>query len=461
MNMHASDPTEEETEHSPWDHLRDLTNSGDGPALQAYLTRLEPTATVRALFRLSAEEQEQLVKLLPPDHAAEILEDLPDIHAADLIERLDANTAAEIVGELDSDHGADLLAELDVVGRQAILAEMSAEQAGKVRNLISYPPDVAGGLMGTEYYAYPISAKVSDFLADLRRRRQLIEYLPQRIILIDADRRPMGAVEIADVLIASPDTALATLSKAVEPVPVGADLDELEDYFKRIETLGAPVVDQNGRLVGRLRQYAVLDALAERAQEEQLRVQGIIGGEELRHLPIATRSKRRLSWLSINIVLNMIAASVIALFQDTISAVIALALFLPIVSDMSGCSGNQAIAVTMRELTLGIINPRDAFRVWWQEISVGVLNGLALGLLLGIVAYLWQGNALLGIVVGIALALNTVVAVSIGGTIPLLLKGIKADPAIASGPVLTTITDMCGFFLVLGLATLALPWLTR
>ena len=152
---------------------------------------------------------------------------------------------------------------------------------------------------------------------------------------------------------------------------------------------------------------------------------------------------------------------VIALFQDTISAVIALALFLPIVSDMSGCSGNQAIAVTMRELTLGIINPRDAFRVWWQEISVGVLNGLALGLLLGIVAYLWQGNALLGIVVGIALALNTVVAVSIGGTIPLLLKGIKADPAIASGPVLTTITDMCGFFLVLGLATLALPWLTR
>jgi magnesium transporter len=151
---------------------------------------------------------------------------------------------------------------------------------------------------------------------------------------------------------------------------------------------------------------------------------------------------------------------VIAVFQDTISAVIALAIFLPIVSDMSGCSGNQAIAVTMRELTLGIIEPRDALRVWWQEASVGVLNGIALGALLGLVAYLWQGSALLGAVVGAALALNTLVAVSIGGTIPLLLKGVGADPAIASGPVLTTITDMCGFLLVLGLATLALPWLT-
>ena len=314
--------------------------------------------------------------------------------------------------------------------------------------------------MGTEYFAYPIAAKVSDFLADLRRRRTHIELLPQRIILVDSDRKPMGAVEIADVLLADSGTSLATLSKAADPVRVDATLDELEDYFRRYETLGAPVVDLNGRLVGRLRQHAVLDAISERAQEEQLKVQGIVGGEELRHLPIGTRSKRRLSWLSINILLNIIAASVIALFQDTISAVIALALFLPIVSDMSGCSGNQAIAVTMRELTLGIIKPRDALRVWWQEISVGLMNGIALGLLLGVAAYLWQGNALLGAVIGVALALNTVVAVSIGGTVPLLLKGIRADPAIASGPILTTITDMCGFFLVLGLATLALPWLT-
>jgi magnesium transporter len=446
--------------HAPWDRLRELTTQGDAQALQAFLKDLEPLETVRALFRLSAEEQELLVELLPPQHAAELIEDLPDFHAADIIERLEPAAAADIVEELDSDLGADLLSEIAPMDAQAILDEMAPTYARKVKTLISYPPEVAGGLMSTEYYAYPVTASVKDFLEDLRRRRADVELLPQRVLLIDAGQRPTGAVEIADVLLTAPETPLATLSQAVEPVRVDEGLDELEDYFRRYETLGAPVVDSEGRLIGRLRQHAVFDAIAERAQEEQLKVQGIVGGEELRHLPITTRSRRRLSWLSINVVLNIIAASVIAFYQDTVAAVIALAVFLPIVSDMSGCSGNQAIAVTMRELTLGVIHPRDALRVWWQEASVGLLNGLALGTLLGAAAYLWQGNAVLGLVVGAALAINTLVAVSIGGTVPLLLKRLHADPALASGPVLTTITDMFGFFLVLGLATLALPWLT-
>jgi magnesium transporter len=164
-----------------------------------------------------------------------------------------------------------------------------------------------------------------------------------------------------------------------------------------------------------------------------------------------------LSWLSINIALNIMAASVIAFYEDTLTAVIALAVFLPIVSDMSGCSGNQAVAVSMRELTLGAALPRDVLRVWRKEVTVGLINGLALGMLLGIAAWAWKGNVVLGLVVGAALAVNTVVAVSIGGTVPLILKRFTLDPAVASGPLLTTITDMCGFFLLLGLASLVLP----
>jgi magnesium transporter len=155
----------------------------------------------------------------------------------------------------------------------------------------------------------------------------------------------------------------------------------------------------------------------------------------------------------VNILLNIIAASVIAFYEDTLSAMIALAVFLPIVSDMSGCSGNQAVAVSMRELTLGAANPRDAVRVWRKELSVGLINGLALGTLLGLAAWAWKGNPVLGIVVGLALGINTVLAVSIGGTVPLVLKRLGVDPAVASGPLLTTITDMCGFFLVLSLAS--------
>jgi magnesium transporter len=161
----------------------------------------------------------------------------------------------------------------------------------------------------------------------------------------------------------------------------------------------------------------------------------------------------------LNIVLNIVAASVIAFYEDTLSAVIALAVFLPIVSDMSGCSGNQAVAVSMRELSLGIVKPFEALRVWFQELSVGLMNGLVLGSLLALAAWLWKGNPYLGLVVGGALAVNTLVAVSIGGVVPLLLKRINVDPAIASGPILTTVTDMCGFFLVLSFATLMLPHL--
>ena len=157
---------------------------------------------------------------------------------------------------------------------------------------------------------------------------------------------------------------------------------------------------------------------------------------------------------------NVIAASVISLYEQTIAAVIAIAVFLPMVSDMSGCSGNQAVAVTLRELTLGLVRPVDALRVWAKEASVGLLNGAVLGVLIAIVAWLWKGNPFLGLVIGLALAINTVISVSIGGLVPLLLKRLNQDPAVASGPLLTTITDVVGFFLVLSLATLMMPLLT-
>jgi magnesium transporter len=177
-----------------------------------------------------------------------------------------------------------------------------------------------------------------------------------------------------------------------------------------------------------------------------------VSGEEIRTMPLLLRSRRRLSWLTVNIILNVIAASVIAFFQETLASAIALAVFLPIISDMSGCSGNQAVAVSMRELTLGVIRPTETLRVWAKEISVGCLNGLVLGGLLATVALAWKGSIFLGLVVGAAMAANTVIAVSLGGTIPLLLRRMGKDPALASGPILTTFTDVCGFLLVLGMA---------
>jgi magnesium transporter len=211
-------------------------------------------------------------------------------------------------------------------------------------------------------------------------------------------------------------------------------------------------------LLGAISRSAFADELRDRSDIDQLKRQGIID-DELRSMPLAVRSRRRLSWLSVNIVLNIAAASVIAMYEETIAAVIALAVFLPIVSDMSGNSGFQSAAVSMRELALGVIKPTEFFRVWRKEVGVGVINGVALGVMLGIAAWIWKGNPWLGLVVGGALALNTLVAVLIGGCAPLALKHFNYDPAVASGPILTTITDMVGFFLVLSIAAAAMPLL--
>jgi len=272
---------------------------------------------------------------------------------------------------------------------------------------------------------------------------RLVGVLPMRNLLFARRSQP-----VADIMIRDPLSVRDT-----------TPLDDLRDFFDAHHFLGVPVVDQSNRLLGVVHRNAVDYEATRAAESDFLKSQGIIGGEELRTMPVAQRAKRRLSWLSINILLNVGAAGVIAVYQDTLAQVIALAVFLPIISDMSGCSGNQAVAVSMRELSLGLVRPSELARVWLKEVSVGLINGSVLGLLVAVVAVLWDGNLYLGVVVGLALFANTVVAVSIGGTVPLLLKRFGFDPAVASGPLLTTVTDMCGFFLVLGLATAMLTYL--
>jgi magnesium transporter len=205
-------------------------------------------------------------------------------------------------------------------------------------------------------------------------------------------------------------------------------------------------------MIGVVTQDDALKIVEQEASEDLLKFSGIVGGEETRDMPFLRRSSRRLAWLSVNILLNLVAASIIWAHEDTIMAVIGIAMFLPIISDMSGCSGNQAIAVSIRELAMDLIAPRDFLRIWWKEASVGLLNGFVLGAQLGGIAYLWKGRLDLALVVGLALWLNTILSLTIGSLVPLLLKKMKKDPALASAPILTTLTDLCGFYLVLTLA---------
>lgn len=428
----------------------------DRSAIDAYLATLSGADVVRAMFRLDEDERHAVLTALAPEQAAEFIEDVPDEVAADLIEALPAAEAASIVTALPSHQQADLLAEVEDAEMHEILGAMSPDSAAAARELLGFDPHSAGGLMVREFLAFGPSATAREVLAALTSgERDASRHLLQFCYVVVGGAL-LGVVRTRDLVATAPNTPLADVMYTPTVVNAQADLATVDACLEEAEVLSLPVTDDAGAMLGIVEREHVDDALVEQAGDDHRKSLGIVGGEELRSMPLATRSGRRLSWLSINIVLNMISVSVIAAFEETLAAVIALAVFLPIVSDMSGCSGNQAVAVSMRELTLGVVGPRDALRVWWQEAKVGVLNGLALGALLGVAAWLWKDSAALGGVVAGALALNTLVAVSIGGTVPLMLKRFGMDPAVASGPVLTTVTDMCGFFLVLGLATLAL-----
>lgn len=435
--------------------LRSAIDAGDAEAADEALQELGPGESARAITRLPDEEQVQLLTVLPEEDAAHLLEAVPEPHAAQLVGQLETGEAASILNEVPSDEQADILLRLPPDRAEAILDRMEPEEAADARRLMRYPADTAGGLMVTEYLAYPVDETVEDVLRDLRANAQRYrEYDVQYAYVVDEAGRLVGVLPMRDLLLADRDAPVESLMVR-DPLRVddSTPLEDLERFFDQHPLFGVPAVDPQGRLRGVVRRQDVEEAAEERSSRTMLRFTGILGGEELRTMPLRLRSLRRLSWLSINIVLNLAAASVIAAYQDTLARAIALAIFLPIISDMSGCSGNQAVAVSMRELSLSLIRPRELARVLAKEAAVGLVNGIALGLILGVVAGLWQGNATLAMVVAVALAVNTVLAACLGGGVPLLLKGLGQDPALASGPILTTITDMCGFFLVLSLAS--------
>ena len=459
----AIDPPETpEPEQDPKplrEQVKNAVDARDAETLVALLDPLPPSAALRQLLLLVAEDRDILLAMVPAELAAELIIEAPIQAATDLVERLATDRAAEVLDKLNSDLQADIVGNLGAEDAHAILARLHPDDAADVRRLVEYEHGTAGGLMAAEAFNFPETATVGAVLRGIVSDEVGFErYRGQHPYVVDAEGRPVGVVSLRSLLTSNRSEMLSAIM--VPPVTVAVDttLDALEDLFDEHNFLGLPVVEADGRLVGVVSRSAVHDAALARSQSESMKRQGVVG-DELRSMPTWLRSRRRLAWLSANIVLNIIAASVISAYEETLAAVIAIAVFLPMVSDMSGCSGNQAVGVTMRELALGIVRPKDAIRVWRKEATIGVINGIALGILIGFVAWAWKGNPWLGLVIGSALAANTLLAVSIGGVVPLLLKKLGQDPAAASGPLLTTITDMAGFFLVLSLASLMMPLL--
>ncbi len=438
----------------PWDTLEGLIEKGSSGDLHEFLDTLSPSEVARSISRLSEGDQADLLTMLEPEDAADLIEELSDAQGAELMEDLSAEQAAAIVDEMESDERADLLGEMDDEDAEAILQRMDPEEAEEARQLLEHAHDTAGGLMVTEFVVYPQDLLVGDVLDDLRTNAEAYSDYGVQYAYVSSDRGTLvGVLRLRD-LVLSPNDKPVREVMIVNPVSVlvSAPLEEMEHAFDRYQFSGLPVIAPEGDIVGVVQRADVEEAHSEKTERTFMRFSGIIGGDEIRTASIAGRSGARLWWLGINLVLSLVAASVIIVFQDVVDKVIALAALIPVLVNVSGCSGNQAVAVSIREMTLGLIRPRDFMRVVQQEVIVGVINGIVLGVMLGGFILLWKGDWRLGLAVGLALALNTVLAVGLGGAIPLVLKRLNIDPAVAAAPMLTTVVDMCGFFLILSLA---------
>lgn len=430
-------------------------------AVKAAVAGLHPMDAARLVAGLEEADRLALLEMLNHETAAEIVGQLNERDQAEVVGALEPEVASGIVLEMASDEAADVLGDLPKAKTDAILATWSPRQAAKARRLIAFAENSAGGLMATEFVALRETLTVRQALRSLRAQlRRLKEGAATYVYTVDRDGALTGVLQLRDLVTRKPDQSLSDLKlSTVQFVHHSASKEEVARQFHRHRYLALPVVDDARRLLGVITADSLVDLTREIATDEILKMQGL-DMDETRALPVLRIVRRRITWLSLNIVLNLIAASVIAFYTDTLKAVIALAVFLPIISDMSGVSGMQAVAVSIRDLALNRTSPKEFWQVIGKEARIGFINGLILGAEIGVVSYLWKGMPWLGGVVALSLWLNTIIAVCIGSGLPLLIKRFNLDPAIASGPILTTVTDLMGFLIVLSLATRLLPHLT-
>lgn len=421
---------------------------------------LHPDET-RALFgRLATGEGASLVAALADDDAArEVLLWLPREQAAAIAEEMDAATSARLIGGLPSDERADLLAALAEESRAAIQAALPDEARADAARLLTYEPDTAGGLMETEFLAYPARSTARHAIRDIRAHRERYAAIGvQYIYLLDEGRRLTGVVQIRDLVLAPEDATLDSLARR-DPARVrdSATMHELAGLFDEHPYMALPVVDERGVMLGVVTRADVTESEAEEAEDRYRVSQGIVGGEELRSMPLATRLRRRTLWLGVNLVLCLAGAGVIAWHRDTLAGAIIVAAVLPVISATSGNAAMQAAAVSIRELTLGIIDPGAWRRVLVHELTLASLLAIPLGLATAVLAGLWGAGWAVGLAVGMAMAANSLVAIAVGSLCPLLLRRVGVDPALASGPITTTLADVSGFALTLTLVA----WTTR
>lgn len=437
------------------ERIRELLEVNDASALQDALTTLHPSDLADLLEALHEDERMSVLRALSdePALAAEALAEMePDEHPEESLAALDSEQMGDILAELAVDDAADIIAEMDPDDQVRALASLPRAEAGEIRELMRYDEESAGGIMTTELVAVPISLTAAETIDEVRRQGQDVGEI-YVVFVIDSNGLLEGYLTLQTLLTAAPS---ARLDELVLP-PVAAVLpdtpqDEVARVLSRYNLSVVPVVDQAGRLLGGVTFDDVIDVVEAEATRDILALGGTSGEEELRG-GWWDAVRVRLPWLFVNLLTAFAASAVVVMFKGTVAALPLLAAWMPVIAGMGGNTGTQALAVTVRRLALSNESAGRRWSVVGKEVLVGVGNGFAIGLTVALIAWVLNQNVMLGVVVMVAMWLNLAVAGFAGAFVPIVLERLDVDPAVASSIFVTTFTDMCGFLLLLGLAT--------
>jgi len=435
----------------PREDLVRLAESGDPTRFLREANRLHPSDLSDILAELNPDIRLRLVQALPPDVVSEALAEMEvEEHPEAVLEALNPEQAAGIVDELPPDDAVDLIAELAPEKATGILARVA--HRADLERLLRYDEATAGGLMTTELVAVEQDVAAAAAIEEIRRQGEEVESFYQ-VYCVDERRRLVGLLSLQRLVLAPPARPVREIMEpALAVAAPQLDQEEVARLMARYNVAAVPVVDADGVLLGRVTFDDVIDVVEQESTEDLLRFGGVSGTEELGG-SWWEAARRRLPWLFVNTLTALLAASVVWVFQESINALVLLAVFMPIVAGQGGNAGTQALAVTVRRLALGQIARDREWSVVGKELTVGAFNGLAVGSAVGVLAALAGGTPQLGLVVTLAMWANLAFAGLVGSTVPLVLQRFGADPAIASSIFVTPLTDACGFLLLLGLAS--------
>ncbi len=436
------------------DHALELSQAIDRGSLSQVRQMIKtlPNPGIAHLLESSPPKSRTVLwQLIDKELEGEIIQYLNEDLQSEILSELDAEEVAELTEGLETDDLADILQQLPHQIAKEVLEAMDKQDRQRVEKILSYDEDTAGGLMNTDSITVRRNHTVELVLRYLRRHEALPD-MTDNILVVNRDDELLGILPLKEVLVSDPNTSVReVMSKDMNAIPVDMEAIKVAQLFEQHDWVSAPVVDNRGKLLGRITIDDIVDVIRDTAEHSLMSMAGL-DEEDDTFAPVVKTARRRALWLGVNLFTAILASSVIYLFQETIDEVVYLAVLMPIVANMGGVAGTQTLTLVIRSMALGHISPSNSRWLLLRELGVAAINGIIWASLISIIAFLWYQDLKISYIIAGAMMINLITAALAGAYLPIFLKRIAIDPALAGSVVLTTVTDSIGFFAFLGLA---------